>query len=306
MDTLDTRFRFRRGVKGIGNLRDATGRYRARGGFVAGVASFSRFSGLGQDLPSVCPPDTSLTLTYCPPVTVDPGAFACPPSLCPAIYAGGVDVGAAPGINVVALPDGTTVNLVGSSVGFDSASGQNYTLAADGTKIFDDGTVIKPDGSIMLPGGTSVNPTTGALKLPDGSTIAGTATVPTTTTDVLTAINQSVATGLNLANAVATVMNKFGVPTAGAAVQGGRWVSPTQYRMADGTVVTPSAVGNNVYRLPNGQIVGAPPSSIVGGGWGTAALVGGGALALMFAMRGRGGSSSSPRSNPRRHHRRRR
>ena len=189
-----------------------------------------------------------------------------------------------PTTDILALPDGTTVDATGATYAFDPASQQNYLVTADGTKIFDDGTVLKPGGDIMTPGGTVVH-SDGSLTLANGDRVAGSTPTPDGST-VAASVAQWFKVGVDVASGVSGLLGKLGIitptrPAAGAVKSG--WVSGTQYRTTTGAVVTPVKLADGLYQLPDGSKVGAPPSS----GTGTLLLIGGAIAAAFAFMRGR-------------------
>lgn len=267
MGTLGDRWATRHGIQGLNGIN---GHREA----VLPVARRVRLSGVGQD-----------------PEWYDPAAVAVEPASYDYTTPGyaydpafASDWGPGAPSSVVGLPDGSSVDLTGASTLYDPASGQHYTLAADGTKVFDDGTVLKPGGDIMTPGGTVVHPN-GSLTLPTGELVAAS----TTTVDglsVATQLSQWIKVGGDITTGVSGILSKLGIieqprPPAGAPRPG--WVTATTYRTAAGQVVTPTKLPNGLYQLPDGSTVGAPP----GAGTGTLLLVGGVAAAAFLFFRKR-------------------
>lgn len=192
------------------------------------------------------------------------------------------DWGTGPESTIVALPDGTTIDLTDANV-FTDPSGLQYTAAWDGSMLYEDGTVIKPDGAIMTPGGTVINPDY-SMTLTNGETVPAATPMPdgsgwTSAENIAKLISQ----GLTVASATLTTLQKFGITPSGHITPGvpasTGWVSSTQYKTASGAIVTPTKLANGLYQLPDGTTIGTPSSS--GMGIGMIALLGAGALVLL-------------------------
>lgn len=270
MGALGERWVTRHGIHGLNGVN---GHREA----VLPVARRQRLSGVGQDPygdPTYLDPAYSAYSVMAP---TEP-AFEPPVWSAPAFDPADYGIGAP--ATLVGLPDGTAVDLTGATSFYDPASSQHYTLAADGTKLFDDGTVLKPGGDIMTPGGTVVHPN-GSLTLPNGSLVPG--TTPTVDgTSVAQSITSWLKLGTDVATGVTGILGKLGIiepPRAPAGAPRAGWVSGSQYRTAAGQVVTPTKLPNGLYQLPDGSTVGAPPSSK-----GNTVLLVGGALAALVAF----------------------
>ena len=191
------------------------------------------------------------------------------------------DIGTGPASTIVALPDGSTIDITDANQ-FVDPNGQSYTAAWDGSMIYPDGTVIKPDGAIMTPGGTVVNPDY-SMTLTNGETVPAATPLPDGSGTSADMIAKLVGQGLTVAAATLTTLQKFGITPSGHIAPGATsptgWVSGTQYRTASGQIVTPSKLANGLYQLPDGTTIGTPPES--GMGMGMLAVLGVGAFLLL-------------------------
>lgn len=174
------------------------------------------------------------------------------------------DWGGGEASTIMALPDGTTIDLTDANQ-FTDPQGLTYIAAWDGSMIYEDGTVIKPDGAIMTPGGTVINPDY-SMTLTNGETIPA-ATLMSDGSGWTSAENiaKLISQGLTVASATLTTLQKFGITPSGHVTAGvpssTGWVSGTQYKTATGAIVTPSKLSNGLYQLPDGTTIGAPPES---------------------------------------------
>ncbi len=251
MSNLGVRWQYRHGIKGLNGV--------------------GRVRGLAQDLSTLVPVGDTMTFDASSGVVYDAsGGTIDISTLPPTDQAAFLDQLAPAPVDVagsmtMGLPNGALVDLTGATQQYDAASGQSYTLAADGTKIYDDGTVIFANGDIMTPGGTVVH-ADGSLTLTNGDRIPG-ATPTADGATVADTLAQWLKTGGTLATGVLSALGKLGIsaPAPVARALGTRpgtgWINSSQYRMANGIVVTPTKLPNGLYQLPDGSTVGAPRGS---------------------------------------------
>jgi hypothetical protein len=267
MSDLGTRFQYRRGLKHLSAALEPlrSGRVGSlepvRGGLEGWAAAHgvdgvgqpeqyhrrpgSLLRGVGQD------GDTSLIL-YAPSggsidissLTADEQAafLANPPS--DSFVSSMPDTGAVGADTplTIDLPNGTSDRVIGTTP-------DGMVLTAAGWQ-----SIPQPDGSerwvnvhtaqIMLSDGSIVSPST---PTPDGATVGAT-------------LQDWLKTGGAIASGVVGILQKLGITKT----QPGTWLSGGQYRTGSGTVVTPVRLANGLYQLPDGTIVGAPPSSGLG------------------------------------------
>ena len=168
------------------------------------------------------------------------------------------------GDNVLTLVTGDTISLV--VVSTDPATGAMTT---------DDGSVLYPDGSIVkgniivLPSGNVVDASTGTMTMPDGTVTVGASADPAAIDQIQTVIAGAGGLVTSLAT---TIQQIIGAVSGGSTVlsAGYRRLPDGRIQMPDGTIVTPTVLGDGRLMLPNGRLL---PASFGQSSFGSLGLV---------------------------------